>query len=312
MSKKPGFVLFSVLSGVLFGGAFAGNKLYDIAIKPKQHTDEDSDPSELVTNGRKWVRNHANRGDIYINSIDSLRLHASYIPSNKGEDEHHYVILIHGVWDSSEGNGIYAKEYEKKGYHILLPDLRGFGRSEGSYIGYGQDDHYDIIEWIYWITKRDPDARILLHGMSMGAATTLLTTGESLPKNVKCAIADSAYSNLKEEFEDVYAGMDKKTAVIPIWLALPLLRLEVKLRAGYDIYKVRPVDAVKNSSTPTLFIHGDADTFIKPSMCRELFDAASCKKEFSMILGAGHIEGVFVDPTKYWSKIEDFLKHNEF
>lgn len=310
MSKKSGFVLLSVLSGVLFGGAFAGNKLYDFAIKPRQRADSTPDSSELVTRGRKWVRNHAERRDIYINSIDSLRLHASFIPGK--ENEHHYVVLIHGIWDSSEGMGIYAQEYEKKGWNMLLPDLRGFGQSEGDYVGYGNDDRYDIIEWIYWIIKRDPQARILLHGTSMGAATTLMVTGESLPENVKCAISDSSYTTVKEEFLDVYETLDPKVAIIPEWLALPLLRLEVKIRAGYDFYKIKPIEAVKNSTTPTLFLHGDADKFVKPSMCRELFDAAACKKEFCMTLGAKHIEGVWVDSKKYWKKIDEFLEHNNF
>jgi fermentation-respiration switch protein FrsA (DUF1100 family) len=310
MSKKTGFVLLSVISGILFGGAFAGNKLYDYAIKPRQRTDEDPDSSELVTRGRRWVRNHESKRDIYISSIDSLRLHASYIPGNDGE--HHYVVLIHGIWDSSEGMGIYAQEYAGKGWNILLPDLRGFGQSEGDYIGYGHDDRYDIIEWIYWIIKRDKDARILLHGTSMGAATTLLVTGESLPENVVCAISDSSYTSVKDEFEEVYEGLDKKIAAIPRWIAIPLLRFEVKVRAGYDIYKIRPIDAVKNSKTPTLFLHGDADEFVKPHMCRELFDAAACKKEFCMTLGAKHIEGVWIDSKKYWKKVDDFLSHNNF
>lgn len=310
MSKKSGFIFFSLLSGILFGGAFAGNKLYDYAIKPRQRIDSAPDSSDLVTKGRKWVRDHADRRDIYINSIDSLRLHASYIPGK--EDEHHFAVIIHGIWDSCEGMGIYAQEYAKKGWNILLPDLRGFGQSEGDYAGYGNDDRYDIIEWIYWIIKRDPEAQILLHGTSMGAATTLMVTGESLPENVKCAISDSSYTSVKEEFSNAYKRLDKKTAIIPAWLAMPILRLEVMIRAGFDFYKVRPIDAVKNSKTPTLFLHGDADTFISPSMCRELFDAAKCKKEFCMILGADHIDGVWVDPKKYWSKIDDFLAHNNF
>lgn len=308
MGKKSNIFLLSVLSGIAAGGFFVGNQLYNMAIKPKQHTDSDKDGSELVTQGRMWVRNHPEHRDIYIDAIDSLRLHAAYIPGSS--EEHHYALVVHGTYDNSESMGIFAKEYHKRGWHILLPDLRGFGQSEGDYVGYGGDDRFDIIEWIYWIIKRDPQAKILLHGASMGAATVLMTTGEHLPENVICAVSDSSYTTVKEEFSDVYENIYNQH--LPKWLAFPLLRFETKIRAGYDIFKIRPIEAVAKSATPTLFIHGDADDFIRPSMCRELFDAAKCQREFCMILGAKHIEGVSVDPTKYWNKVNEFLEHVKF
>ncbi|WP_051234050.1 alpha/beta hydrolase [Butyrivibrio sp. NC3005] len=308
MKKKANVVTLGLLSALFCGGIFAGNELYRIALQPRQHGDDDKDASEEVTKGRFYVRNHANRRDIYIDAIDNLRLHATFIPSENSK-EHHYVLLVHGVSDNSESMGIYAKEYEKKGYNMLLPDLRGFGQSEGDYIGYGGDDRFDIIEWIYWIIKHDKDARILLHGMSMGAATVLMTTGEHLPENVIGAISDSAYTDVRQQFVDVYTKKTKTKSILPIPLAMMLLRLEVKLRAGYDFAKIKPIKAIENSNTPTLFMHGDADVVIKPSMCKELYKKSKGQNEYAMILGAGHIDGVWYDPKEYWGRINVFLDH---
>ena len=310
MSKKNTFLGLGIFTA-LFGGAYAfGNYIYQISTVPKQHTDDDDgrDFSPVITKGRRFVRNHERRQDMYINSMDQLRLHASYIPAK--DESHRYVILIHGIWDNHEANGVYAEHYLEKGINCLLPDLRGFGQSEGKYIGYGYDDRLDIMEWIYWIIKRDPEAKIILHGMSMGAATTLMTTGEKLPENVKGAIADSAYSTLKEQFAATYKSF--KGSFVPVPIALGLARLLILLRAGYDINKVRPIDAVQKSSTPTLFMHGDNDVFIDPHMCSRLYEAAECPKQFCMILGAGHIEGVVKDPTNYWNKIASFLMKIQF
>lgn len=308
MSKKNAFVKLGIFSA-LFGGAFAfSNYIYKISTVPHQHTDDDKDFDEQITEGRHFVRNHPDRQDMFIDSIDQLKLHASYIPAST--NSHKYAIIIHGIWDNHESNGIYAKHYLEDGINCLLPDLRGFGKSEGKYIGYGLDDRLDILEWIYWIIKRDPEAKILLHGMSMGAATTLMTTGEHLPENVKAAIADSAYATLREQFAATYKSF--KGSFIPTPIALALSRIIIYLRAGYDINDASPIKAVAKSETPTLFIHGDDDSFIDPHMCSRLYEAASCPKQYCMILGAGHIEGVVKDPDNYWGKIASFLAKTDF
>ncbi len=303
MRKKNKFLKFSVFTA-LFGGLFAfSDYAYRTSTVPRQHTDDSKDFDPSISQGRLFVRNHPDKKDLYIESLDDLRLHASYIPA--AGDTHNYVILIHGIWDNHESNGIYARHYLEKGYNCLLPDLRGFGQSEGNYIGYGLDDRLDIMEWIYRIIKKDPDARIILHGMSMGAATTLMTTGEHLPENVKGAIADSSYTSLPEQFASAYKKF--KGSFVPTPIAVILLRISILLRAGYDIDDVKPISAVTRSTTPTLFIHGDDDTFIDPHMCSRLYEAAKCPKQYCMILGAGHIESVVKDPVNYWNKIDAFI-----
>ena len=303
MKKKNTFLTLSVLTA-LFGGVYAfSDYIYKISSVPHQHTDEDKDFDPIITQGRFFVRNHPDKKDMYIDSIDKLRLHASYIPA--GEDVHDYAIIIHGIWDNHESNGVYAKHYLEKGINCLLPDLRGFGKSEGSYIGYGFDDRFDIIEWIYWIVKRDPEARIILHGMSMGAATTLMTTGEYLPDQVKCAIADSSFTTLREQFASAYRLY--KGSFVPIPIALALSRIIILIRSGFDIDDVKPISAVERSKTPTLFIHGDDDTYIDPHMCSRLYEAAKCPKQYCMILGAEHIECVVRDPVNYWNKVDAFV-----
>ena len=308
MAKKNRIATLGIFSA-LFGGAYAfANYLYSISMVPHQHTDDTKDFDPSITENRIFVRNHPDRQDMYIEAIDQIKLHASYIPA--AGNSHRYAIIIHGIWDNHESNGIYARHYLEKGVNCLLPDLRGFGKSEGKYIGYGYDDRLDILEWIYWIIKKDPEATILLHGMSMGSATTLMTTGEKLPSNVKAAIADSSYTTLYEQFARTYKLF--KGSFIPVPIALFIARVIIRIRAGYDIKDVSPIKAVARSTTPTLFIHGDNDTFIDPQMCSRLYEAASCPKQYCLILGAEHIECVVKDPVNYWGKIENFLSKTDF
>ncbi len=303
MAKKNTFAVISGITAVLGGLYACSNYIYKISSVPHQHDDEKGDFDQSITDGRMFVRNHPNREDIYIDAIDDIPLHASFIAAP--EESHKYAIIIHGIWDNHESNGIYAKHYLEKGINCLLPDLRGFGGSGGSYIGYGYHDRLDIIEWVRLLVKRDPDATIFLHGMSMGAATTLMTTGEYLPENVKCAIADSSYTTLREQFASSYRSF--KGSFLPIPLALFLSRIIIGIRSGFDINDVNCLSAVSRSVTPTLFIHGDDDTFIDPHMCSRLYEAAKCPRQYLMILGARHIEGVVIDSASYWSKVDSFI-----
>ena len=307
MKNKNTLLTLSALA-VIFGGTYAFCEyMYKVSSVPHQHNGaNDFDP--VITEGRAFVREHKDREDVFIESFDELKLHASFIPA--GKDIHKYALIIHGIWDDHESNGIYAKHYLERGINCLMPDLRGFGKSQGKYIGYGLDDSMDIMSWIDYLITVDPQAEIILHGMSMGAVTTLMTTGAKLPVNVKAAVADSAYSTLRKQFAASYKSF--KGSFIPIPIAIALLRAVILLKSGFDINEVNCLKAVARSKTPTLFIHGDYDTFIDPQMCSRLYEAAACPKQYCMILGARHIEGVVKDPVNYWNKVDGFLAKYAF
>ena len=50
------------------------------------------------------------------------------------------------------------------------------------------------------------DAEIVLHGLSMGAATVLMVSGERLPEQVKAIIEDCGYTSVSVSYThlDVY------------------------------------------------------------------------------------------------------------
>ena len=304
MGKRiRGLIVVSLASAAAGASAVTAGYLYRLVCEPRKRSDNDFD--QRTMEGRRFVRNCDRRRDVYINAIDNIRLYAAYISAE--QESHSYAIIVHGIWDNCEGVGCLAKEYLAKGMNVLLPDLRAHGRSEGKYIGYGYDDRFDIMEWIYWILRQDRDARIMLHGVSMGAATVLMTTGENLPGNVRLAISDSSYTRTTDQLSKAYEGM-AGSSIMPFRIALGLVRLETLVRAGYDINKAAPVEAVKRSHTPTIFLHGDSDKFVDPSMCAALYQAAACEKRYSLILGADHAEGVFVDHDRYWAKIDEAIK----
>ena len=300
---KKGIVFFMGLLSTLAGGLFVGDRLYKMAAVPKLHEPDEEHSNKMIQSGSLWVRINPDKKDIYLDALDKLHLHAAFIPNK--EQTHKYSICIHGINDNCEYMGAYAIHYHEKGFNVLLPDLRGHGKSEGGYAGFGVQDRYDILQWIYWIIKRDKEAKIILHGVSMGAATVLMTTGEHLPSNVVCAIEDSSYTTVKDEYRDVYHMM--KGSFFPTAPLIELIRWEIKIRADYDINDGNCIEAVKLFKSPTMFIHGDSDKFIDPKMCRRLYEAAACPKEYCTIINADHIQGIYIDTDRYWSKIDKFI-----
>lgn len=305
MGKKGNLFALSLITALTGAGFAAGNKLYQRAVVPKARKEDEPDHSEYITEGRRFVREHPAHQDLYLEAIDLLKLHAVYIEAEKA-DSHRYVILVHGYNDNCESMGIYARHYGAQGYHLLLPDLRGYGKSEGAYVGFGLDDRMDLIEWIYWILRRDADAQIILHGVSMGAAAVLMTAGEHLPPAVKAVISDSAYSDLRDEFAHVLAS--DKDNVLPFPVAYTLLRAQTKARAGYDMNEVSPVSAVSRAEVPILFLHGEADRLIPATMATRLYEETASRKKLITFLGADHIRGIVTDPQKYWEQVDAFLK----
>ena len=61
-------------------------------------------------------------------------------------------------------------------------------------------DREDILRWIDFILADDPQAEIVVHGISMGAATTMMTAGEDTPENVKVFIEDCGYTSVWDVF----------------------------------------------------------------------------------------------------------------
>lgn len=220
-------------------------------------------------------------------------------------DSHVWVLVLHGYTGWKEEMYPFACWYHEEGYHVIVPDLRCQGESEGDFIGMGWTDHYDCRLWIDYILSQDTEAKIVLHGQSMGAATALMMTGEEeTSEQVIAVVSDCAYT-------DAYSMFGEK---IKEWFSLPAFPLVdtacvmLRLRGGYDLMDASAIDAVRKSHTPTLFIHGEEDAMISVRMSEELYDAAACPKELLIVEGAGHAQAQDKAPELYYGTIETFLE----
>ena len=214
-----------------------------------------------------------------------------------------WLIACHGYNNSPKGMGDYAKGFYERGYNVLLPYMRAHAKSEQKMCTMGYYDRYDVIQWINYIVSANPDAKIVLMGVSMGAATTLLATGEALPDNVKCAVSDCSFTSCMEEF----SLQTKELFNLPPVVLNPANTAN-KIISKWDFKDCSPIEAVKKSKTPTLFIHGENDTFVPYSMMDRLYNSCNAEKDKVSIPEAEHANSLDTNPELYRKKIFEFTE----
>lgn len=271
-----------------------------------QTADIKENRTKLLSETEEWLEK-AERRKIQVRTADGYLLTAAEFPAESGEAGENgdkWVLLLHGYTGWKEEMYQFACWYHGQGYSVLVPDLRCQGESEGDFIGMGWTDHFDCELWTSHILEKSPEAQIVLHGQSMGAAAALIMAGSpEVSDHIRAVVSDSAYTSGYEMFGDKITEWFHLPAAPFVDSACVMLRL----RGGYNLKDASPLRAVKSSGIPTLFIHGDEDRMIDVNMSYELFEAAACEKELFIVEGAGHAQAQDKSPDLYYGRIGEFL-----
>jgi fermentation-respiration switch protein FrsA (DUF1100 family) len=295
---------------------FAGNYLVSfalsrasasgVAVAPTPTTTEDTQNTvnkvwETISKlTDEWV-DSAKKTAVSIKSDDGLNLVGDIF--NTDSNSHKWLIAIHGYTGKREHMYSYARYYAEKGYNILTPDMRSHGDSEGMLIGMGWLDKEDVKLWIDYVLDLDPQAEIVLHGVSMGGATVMMTSGEDLPENVKAIVDDCGYTSVWDEFTDE-ARYLFHISQFPILYTASAIS---KIRAGYSFQEASAIEQVKKTNIPIFFIHGSEDNFVNTDMVYSLYDACPTQKDIYVVEGAGHGQSLYLDPDLYFEKVFSFI-----
>ncbi|OBS62806.1 alpha/beta hydrolase [Enterococcus mundtii] len=286
---------------------FAGNYFYNYAVVPSEKDFLEGDtPGTTKTNeessAQSWFANPDNRKEWQQTSADGLKLSAIYLPAT---DSHKTAIVAHGYMGNAETMANYAKMFHDLGYNVLVPDARGHGKSEGDYIGFGWHERKDYVKWIDQVLKTNGQSEeIVLYGISMGAATVMMTSGESLPTNVKAIIEDCGYSSVNEEL----AYQLNELFSLPPFPLIQVTSLMTKIRAGYFFGEADAIKQLEKNQLPMLFIHGDADNFVPYEMLDKVYQATNGPKEKYIVPGAEHAKAYSIDPENYQKTVSSFLE----
>ena len=243
---------------------------------------------------------------VWTKSFDGLILRGNYYEYQPGAP---LEILFHGYRGNSERDlSAGVGRCFALGRNALIVDHRASGESEGKTITFGIFERRDCLSWVdFAISRFGSDVRIILTGISMGAATVMMAVGEDLPKNVVCALADCGYSSPKEIIKKVM-----KDLKLPADIFYPFVKLGAKLFGKFDLEEASPMEAVRRAKIPVIFIHGEADGFVPCDMSRSLYESCISPKKILTVPEAGHGIAYLKDGEAYLKALRDFEKECGF
>ena len=255
--------------------------------------------------------------------MDSIRagghLRDTFVVSPAGERQHAYylacddacgktAVLVHGYKDSAIKFFYFGRMYNRDlHYNVLMPDLHAHGLSDGNDIQMGWKDADEVLNWIKVAEEifRDDNYRtaMIVHGVSMGAATTMNVSGKDLPEYVNAFVEDCGYTSVWDEF----SMQLKEMFGLPAFPLMHSTSLLCNMKYGWNFKEASPLISVSRCTRPMLFIHGDADDFVPFSMMQPLYDAKPEPKEFWVAPGSAHANAYRDHPEEYTAVVRQFL-----
>lgn len=242
--------------------------------------------------------------DVSITSFDGLKLYGKYYEYAPGAS---LEILFHGYRGNAErdmSGGV--QRCFALGRNALIVDQRTSGRSEGNVISFGVNESRDCAQWVDFCIRRfGKDVKIVITGISMGAATVVMATARGLPENVVGVLADCGYSTQKDIIMKTIRMMK-----LPPKLMYPFAKLAARIFGHFDLEEISPLEALKTCKIPVIFVHGEADDFVPCEMSRINYEACVSPKALVVVPGADHGLSYLVDPQGYLKALADFWTAN--
>lgn len=239
--------------------------------------------------------------DVSFRSIkDRTRLSGWWIPR---EDAKLTIVFAHGYGKNREQEDIPVlplfKKFHDAGYNVLTFDFRGSGKSEGDRVTVGAKEQDDLLTAVRYAKSRSSKP-VVLYGISMGAATSLVTAPKA---DVAGVIADSPFSDLKDYLE----------TNLPVWSGLPnipftpVILQVTPFLTGLNPERVKPIEAIRRLDYSVLLIHGKGDDAI-PVRENEKIHQAARQSILWVTNNGGHVQSYKHDRKAYEEKVLTYLE----
>jgi len=302
-----------LLAAVCLTGCM-GRYMCNYALRPKNHG-RDIENSKIYHDkffpgSATWYDSLAAAGvfkDTVITGEGGYKLHAVYGSAPADKKAEGCVILVHGYTSNFVGMLNLARLYrDTLNYNVVVPDLHYHGLSEGIGAQFGWKDRLDVMRWIDLAHDVWNDDFMVVHGISMGGATTMMVSGEELPEYVGAFVDDCGYTSAWDQFEhnmkQMFAWLPAKNAV------LESASKYCEKTYGWNFKEASSVNQLAKCKRPMLFIHGDKDDFVPTAMVYENYEAkVDGYKEIWLAPDAGHGLSYKTHPAEYYRRVRDFL-----
>lgn len=241
--------------------------------------------------------------DTFIYSHDNIKLHAYYVAASQPTTK--TAVIVHGYTDNAIRMMMIGYMYNKRlNFNILLPDLRNTGLSGGDAIQMGWPDRKDVMQWMGVANDIYGDStRMVVHGISMGAATTMMISGEPQQNYVKCFVEDCGYTGVWDQFSKEL----KEQFGIPQFPLMYTADWLCRVEYGWGFKEASSLKQVARCHLPMFFIHGDKDDYVPTWMVYKLYEAKPEPKELWIVQGADHAHSYLFNTEEYTEKVKAFV-----
>ena len=301
MSKK-GWALFGgaiALSPLVYMGL--AKKRFDSLFAPTRDRDiteccPDNSASDIykstLLDDLTWLRSK-NHEDMVYKSYDGKELYALRI---KSHDAHQVVILHHATKADHYAVVHQARIFDALGYDTILVDQRAHGRSEGDYTSLGFKEAIDLARLVDILKKEDPNIKIGLYGISLGAMTVMMYLAQKVSENIIFVIEEGGFINAKTQ---IYRSFKDKT------LAFGIDQLYRKWMTS-KLEDIDALKAIRGARVPILFLHSQYDEVVDVKEAKELFDAYEGPKDIHIFKTKTRLGAYLLE--EYPKVIENFIK----
>lgn len=283
--------------GTLIGiGIFFTNKVMYL----KKKTEEEILERETKQHFRLKDFEALQKEEVCLSSQFGYNIHGYFIPVNHSNK---FMIFCHGVTVNKINSIKYANLFLNRGFNVFIYDHRRHGQTGGKTTSYGYYEKHDLKTVVDWLKQRyGSNITLGIHGESMGAATLLQYAG-MVEDGADFYIADCPFSDF---YEQLHYRL-KVEFHLPKWPLLPLANAFLKVRDGYTIREVSPIDCVKNIKNPVLFIHSKDDDYILCNMTQSLYEAKEGAKELYIAEKGAHACSYAENREEYEYAVDHFL-----
>lgn len=236
-----------------------------------------------------------------IKSFDGLTLYARYFEYDPNAP---MEIMFHGYrGNSTRDLSTGVKRAFRCKRNALLVDQRASGKSDGHVITFGIKERLDCLEWAKFVSKEfGENKKIIITGISMGAATVLMASSLDLPKNVIGVLADCGYNKPGDIIKKVIIDMK-----LPPKVFYPFIKLGARLYGNFNIEETSPYECVQKAKLPIIFFHGGKDSLVPCDMSIKLYNSCASEKKLVTIENAEHGISYLTDPEKYVDELNKFF-----
>ena len=236
--------------------------------------------------------------EVTLTAADGIAISGWYIRGTRPAG----IVIVHGIHANRADLIPQAKILAGAGYHLMLIDLRGHGRSDAAILTYGYREALDVQSGVDYLLNLPEVERVGALGHSLGAAA-VVRAAASNPR-IEAIVVQSTYSSLLRAVDDTFNNY----VIFPKWPFAPLIVALAEHRARVDISQVDSArDLARMPARPVMIIHGDGDTLFKLHHASELYASAQEPKELWIIRAAGHTNPIRGQEVEYGERVLNFF-----